>query len=76
MTRQKKELLKQIGQMERSIGIDLELGSGAAPDGAFDQVYLEIYKCQEELAHLRHYASAEEMLCDTHGQVQHMDLPW
>ena len=76
MTRQKKELLKQIEQMERSVEIDLQLGFGTAPDGAFDQVYQEIHKRQEELAHLKHYTSAEEMLCDTRGQVQSMDLPW
>ena len=76
MTRQKRELLKQIQQMERSIEIDTQLGLGYAPPGTFDRVYEEIYKLREELAHLRHYASAEEMLCDTRGQVLDMDLPW
>ena len=76
MTRQKRELLKQIQQMERSIETDTQLGLGYTPPGAFDKAYEEIYKLQEELAHLRHYASAEEMLCDTRGQVLDMDLPW
>ena len=80
MTRQKKEILKQIGQMERSIQIDLQLGFSVAPAGAFDRVYEEIYKLQEELAGLRHYASADEMFRDTrgntHSQTQDMDLPW
>lgn len=76
MTRQKKELLKQIQQMERSIETDTQQGFGYAPPGAFDRAYEEIYRLREELAHLRHYASAEEMLCDTRGQDLDMDLPW
>ena len=76
MTRQKRELLKQIQQMEHSIETDTQLGLGYAPPGAFDKAYEEIYKFREELAHLRHYASAEEMLCDTRGQVLDMDLHW
>ena len=76
MTRQKRELLKQIQQMERSIETDTQLGFGCAPPGAFDRAYEKIYELREELAHLRHYASAEEMLCDTRGQVLDMDLPW
>ena len=76
MTRQKKEILKQIDQMERSVETDLQLGFGVAPAGAFDQVYEEIYKLQEELAVLRHYTSADEMFRDTRGQVQDLKLPW
>ncbi len=80
MTRQKKEILKQIEQMERSVQIDLQLGFGIAPAGAFDRVYEEMYKLQEDLASLRHYASAEEMFCDTrgnaHSQAPDMNLSW
>ena len=76
MTRQKRELLKQIQQMERSIETDTQLGLGYAPPGAFDRAYEKIYELREELAHLRHYASVEEMLCDTRGQVLDMDIPW
>ena len=76
MTRQKRELLKRIEQMERSVDVDIQLGLGYAPANAFDRVYEEMYKLQEELAHLRHYASAEEMFCDTRGQFLDMDLPW
>lgn len=76
MTRQKRELLKQIQQMERSIETDIQLGLGYAPPGAFDRVYEEIYRLQEELAHLRHYVSVEEMHLDTRGQIFDMDLPW
>ena len=76
MTRQKRELLRQIQQMERSIEIDTQMGFGYAPPAAFDRIYEELYKLQEELAHLRHYASVEEMHYDTRGQILDMDLPW
>ena len=76
MTKQKRELLKRIEQMEHSVEIDTQLGFGCAPANAFDRVYEEIYKLQEELAHLRHYASVEEMHYDTRGQILDMDLPW
>ena len=76
MTRQKKELLKQIEHMERSIETDTQLGFGYAPPAAFDRTYEEIYKLREELANLRHYASVEEMLSDTRGQNLDMDLAW
>ena len=39
MTRQKRELLKQIQQMERSIETDTQLGLGYAPPSAFDKAY-------------------------------------
>ena len=80
MTRQKKEILKQIEHMERSVQIDLQLGFGVAPAGAFDRVYQEMYKLQENLAGLRHYASVEEMFRDTrgnaHSQTPDLNLPW
>ena len=76
MTRQKKELLKQIEHMERSIETDIQLGFGYAPPGAFDKAYEDIYKLREELANLRHYTSVEEMLSDTRGQNLDMDLAW
>lgn len=80
MTRQKKEILKTIDEMERSIQTDLFLGGGIAPASAFDSIYEEMYRLQEELAHLRHYASVEEMLSDTRGQTSlkdmDLDLPW
>ncbi len=76
MTRQKRELLKRIEQMEHSVETDTQLGFGCAPANAFDRVYEEIYKLKEELAHLRHYSSVEDMLCDTRGQIFDMELPW
>lgn len=68
MTRQKKEIIKKIDEMERFIQADMELGCGFAPVGAYDGMYEEIYKLQEQLASLSHYSSVEEMLYDTRGQ--------
>ena len=55
--------------MEIWIAIDTELGCGCAPPGAYDGMYEGIYRLQEELAHLRHYKTVEEMCYDERGQV-------
>lgn len=67
MNRQKKEILKKIEQMETWIAHDTELGCGFAPPDAYDTMYKQIYQLQEELAHLRHYKTAEDMLYDERG---------
>ena len=69
MTREKKELLKKIEELETWIAVDTELGCGFAPPGAYDGMYKEIYKLQEKLAHLRHYKTVEDMLNDERGQL-------
>ena len=69
MNRQKKELLKKIEEMETWIAVDIELGCGFAPPGAYDGMYQEIYRLQEKLAHLRHYNTVEDMLYDERGQL-------
>ena len=74
MTRQKKELLKKIEQLETWIAADEELGYGFAPPGAYDDVYKEIYQLQEKLAQLMHYESAEEMFFDERGQTKDMSI--
>ena len=73
-TRQKKELLKKIEEMETWIAIDEEMGCGFAPPGAYDDMYKEIYQLQEKLAQLRHYKSVEEMLYDERGQMSVMEI--
>ena len=75
MTRQKKEIIKKIDEMERWIAVDEELGCGFAPAGAYDEMYKEIYRLQEELARLQHYASVEDMLYDTRG-CGNSGCPW
>ena len=67
MTRQKKEIIKKIDAMQRWIEVDMELGCGFAPAGAYDGMYREINRLEEELARLQHYASVEDMYYDTRG---------
>lgn len=76
MTRQKKELLKKIGEIEASIQTDLQLGFGCAPPGAHDKTDGEIDRLEGELARLRHYGSTQEMYRDPRGKTLDMELPW
>ena len=64
MTRQKKEILRQIDEIERDIEIDWQLAFGMAPPGAYDSMYQQIDELWDELARLRHYESKEAMLFD------------
>lgn len=75
MTRQKKEIVKKIDEMERWIAVDEELGCGFAPAGAYDGMYREIDRLRKELARLQHYASVEDMLYDTQG-CENSGCPW
>ncbi len=75
MTRQKKEIIRKIEEMERWIVADEELGCGFAPAGAYAGMEREIYRLQEELARLQHYASVEDMLYDTRG-CENSGCPW
>ena len=76
MTRQKKELVKKIRFAYDMIAADEELGCGFAPAGFYDKAYHEIYKMEEELAHLRHYKSVEEMQYDTRWMKGEQDIPF
>jgi len=67
MTRQKKEIIKKIDEMQTWIAIDEELGCGFAPPNAYAGMERKIYRLQEELARLQHYNSVEDMLFDTRG---------
>ena len=64
MTRQKKELMKKIAEIENFIRVDRELGCGFAPIDFYDPLYEQIYELQEELAHLSHYDSFIAMATD------------
>ena len=75
MTRQKKEILKKISDLQDWIAVDQELGCGFAPTDAYDDMYDEIYRLEGELAHLQHYESTEAMLYDTRG-CKAVDLPF
>ncbi|MBR0366377.1 MAG: hypothetical protein IJH94_06215, partial [Clostridia bacterium] len=71
MTRQKKEILKKINEIETWIMVDEELGCGFAPPGAYDHLYEEIYELKEQLAKLMHYDSVEAMYLDGRGAVRY-----
>ena len=64
MTRQKKEILKKINEIEKWIAADEEMGCGFAPAGFYDPLYHEIDKLEEQLAKLQHYDSVIEMYQD------------
>ena len=64
MTRQKKEILRQIDEIERDIEIDQQLAYGMAPPGAYDSMYQQIDELWDKLARLSHYESPEAMFHD------------
>ena len=71
MTRQKKEIIRKIVEIQNWIDVEIELGCGMAPAGTYDWAYQEIEALEEELAHLSHYESAMDMFFDQRG----MKLP-
>ena len=75
MTRQKKELVKKIHEIERFITIDMQLGCGCAPAGFYDPLHEEEWMLLERLAHLSHYENAEDMLYDERG-FKGQELPF
>ena len=76
MTRQKKEIEKKIDKIQIFIEVDTELGCGFAPPNAYAEMKEEIWRLQEQLAHLRYYNSVEEMLFDDRGQgLARGDMP-
>ena len=67
MTREKKEILKKIEEIDNFIEADMALGCGFAPASFYDPLYEEIYVLEEQLAKLMHYESVEAMLHDERG---------
>ena len=76
MTRQKKEIIKKIDEIERFIAADEELGCGFAPAGFYEPLERQSWELQERLAELRHYASVEEMLYDPRGIGKEDGIPF
>ena len=76
MTRQKKELIRAIQQIEEFIAVDTELGCGFAPVDAYADLEEERWLLLEKLARLSHYNSAMEMLCDDSHIPLGSDLPF
>lgn len=67
MTRQKKEILKKIDEIDEFITVDEQLSCGCAPAGAYDGLYQQQWELYEELAKLQHYPDAMTMMYDTRG---------
>ncbi len=67
MTREKKEILKKIEEIESFIGADMELGCGFAPADFYEPLEKECWELSERLAKLRHYKDATEMMMDPRG---------
>jgi hypothetical protein len=61
MTREKKEILKRIEEIETWIAVDMNLGCGFAPPDCYDDLYQEINNLLDRLAHLCGYENHMEM---------------
>ena len=68
MTRQKKEILKKIDEIERFIEVDMQLGCGFAPVHFYDPLYEQIHELQEELARLSHYPALKRCFMTRGGR--------
>lgn len=60
ITRQKKEIIKKIQAISDFIEVDVELGCGFSPPGAYDELYKEMDRLENELARLQHFTSSEQ----------------
>ena len=74
MTRQKKEIVKNIDRIQTGIEMDELMGCGLPP-AVYEAREQEIYGLLEQLARLQHYASVEDMLYDTRG-YENSGCPW
>lgn len=50
MQRQRKEIIKKIEEINEAIHVDMELGCGFAPPGAYDSMYEEMDRLDSMLA--------------------------
>lgn len=78
MTRQKREIMRKMEEIENFIRVDEELGCGFAPAGFYDELEEQIWNLGEELARLSHYDSYMDYLMDDRGLQTFADegLPW
>lgn len=65
MTREKKEIIKKIIEIDEFIEVDTELGCGFSPEGAYSELEQMTYELQKKLAKLSHYNSVEDMMYET-----------
>ena len=78
MTRQKREIMRKMEEIENFIRVDEEFGCGFAPAGFYDELEEQIWNLGEELARLSHYDSYMDYLMDDRGLQAFADegLPW
>jgi hypothetical protein len=78
MTRQKREIMRKMEEIENFIRVDGELGCGFAPAGFYDELDEQIWNLGEELARLSHFDSYMDYLMDDRGLQACADegLPW
>lgn len=78
MTRQKREIMRKMEEVENFILVDGELGCGFAPAGFYDELDEQIWNLGEELARLSHFDSYMDYLMDDRGLQACADegLPW
>lgn len=77
MTRQKKEIMRRIDEIENFIAADEQLGCGFAPVNFYEPLEREAWDLREELARLMHYDNAMEMMMDTRGgQERYPEIPF
>ena len=67
MTRQKKELIQRIDEIEAFIAADDALGCGFVPPDFYRELEEEAWELEEQLARLRGYRDANAMMMDTWG---------
>ena len=79
MTRQKKEIIKKIMEIDEFIEVDTELGCGFSPAGAYSELEQMTYELQKQLAKLSHYDNVEDMMYETknpHSKYYKEELPF
>lgn len=64
MTRQKKEIIRKIAELDREIAVDMALAFGQVPEDAYKAQQETIDMLQEELARLSHFNSYIEYVMD------------
>ena len=78
MTRQKKEIIRKMSEINEFIAVDEWFGCGFAPAGFYDELEEKLWSLGEELARLSHFGSYIEYLMDDRSLQAFADegLPW
>ena len=76
MTRQKKEIIKKIAELDREIANDEAFSFGIHPSNAYEKLEKMIADLQEELAHLSHFETYIDYVMDPRWHVGMEELPF